>query len=84
MDIKTKVATEIALKAFDTVKSSGKWNDIIGGEIDWSELEKLTISSDLDELVKKFKIDPKEIEELIKDLDEVIDSEIEQLQKNEN
>lgn len=34
MDVKSKVATEIALKAFDQVKSSEKWNDLLLDEID--------------------------------------------------
>lgn len=83
MDVKTKVATAIALKAFDKVKSTEKWDDLICGEIDWKEVEKLMPNYDLDEMIKKLDINQTSLDQLINELNEKMDQEIEMLQQSE-
>ncbi|AZM39570.1 hypothetical protein ACT4YA_10265 [Acinetobacter baumannii] len=84
MDVKSKVATEIALKAFDQVKSSEKWNDLLLDEIDWAELEKLLPQDDLDQMLNKLNINQKSFDQLIEELNEKVDQELEELIKSEN
>ncbi|WP_046205901.1 hypothetical protein [Acinetobacter radioresistens] len=84
MDVKSKVATEIALKAFDQVKSSEKWNDLLLDEIDWAELEKLLPQDDLDQMLNKLNINPESFDQLIEELNEKVDQELEELIKSEN
>lgn len=83
MDVKSKVATEIALKTFDQVKSSEKWNDLLLDEIDWAELEKLLHQDDLDEMIKKLDIDQTPLNQLIDELNEKIDQAIEEFKQTE-
>lgn len=83
MDVKTQVAMKIALKAFDKVKSSEKWDDLIGGEIEWKEVEKLMPYYDLDEMIKNLDISQEPLDRLINELNEKIDQEIAMLQKSE-
>ena len=83
MDVKTQVAMKIALKAFEKVKSSEKWDDLIGGEIDWKEVEKLMPNYDLDEMIKHLDISQESLDQLINELNEKIDQEIAMLQQSE-
>lgn len=84
MDVKSKVATEIALKAFDRVKSSDKWNDLLLDDIDWAQLEKLLPQDDLDEMLNKLNIHQESFDQLIKELNEKVDQELEMLSKRES
>lgn len=84
MDVKSKVATEIALKAFDQVKSSEKWNDLLLDEIDWAELEKLLPKDDFDEMLNKLNINQELFDQLIQELNEKVDQELDVLLKSEN
>ncbi|WP_148335398.1 hypothetical protein [Acinetobacter lwoffii] len=84
MDVKSKVAAEIALKAFDQVKSSEKWNDLLLDEIDWAELEKLLPQDGLDEMLNKLNINQESFDQLIKELNEKVDQELEMLSKRES
>lgn len=83
MDVKTKVATEIALKAFDKIKSCKKWDDLIGSETDWKEVEKFIPNYDLDEMIKKLDIDQTPLNQLIDELNEKIDQAIEEFKQTE-
>lgn len=83
MDIKTKIATEIALKTFDKVKSSDKWNEFIDSEIDWKEAEKLIPKLNLDILLDDISIEDKEIERMIKEIDIELNKVVEMLQQTE-
>lgn len=82
MDIKTKVATEIALKTFEQVKSSEKWDDLIGDATDWDEIDKLTDALDLNELTESFTIDQNSLDNLIDSMNENINAELDRLQQN--
>lgn len=84
MDVKSKVATEIALKAFDQVKSSEKWNDLLLDEIDWAELEKLLPKDDFDEMLNKLNINQESFDQLIQELNKKVDQELDVLLKSEN
>ncbi len=84
MDIKSKVATEIALKAFDQVKSSDKWNDLLLDDIDWTQLAKLLPQDDLDEMLNKLNIHQESFDQLIKELNDKVDQELEMLSKCES
>lgn len=84
MDVKSKVATEIALKAFDQVKSSEKWNDLLLDEIDWAELEKLLPQDDLDQMLNKLNINQESFDQLIEELNEKVDQELEVLIKSKS
>ena len=82
MDIKTKVATEIALKTFEQVKSSEKWDDLIGDATDWDEIDKLTDALDLNELTESFTIDQNSLDNLIDAMNENINAELDRLQQS--
>ncbi len=84
MDVKSKVATEIALKAFDQVKSSDKWNDLLLDDIDWTQLAKLLPQDDLDEMLNKLNIHQESFDQLIKELNDKVDQELEMLSKCES
>lgn len=84
MDVKSKVATEIALKAFDQVKSSDKWNDLLLDDIDWTQLAKLLPQDDLDEMLNKLNIHQESFDQLIKELNDKVDQELEMLSKYES
>ncbi|MCR8952966.1 MULTISPECIES: hypothetical protein [Acinetobacter] len=84
MDVKSKVATEIALKAFDQVKSSDKWNDLLLDDIDWAQLAKLLPQDDLDEMLNKLNIHQESFDQLIKELNDKVDQELEMLSKCES
>ena len=83
MDVKTQVATKIALKVFDDVKSSEKWDDIFVGEFDCDEFEIFMPKYDLDEMIKSLGINQKSIDQMIEELNDKVDHEIEMLQQSE-
>lgn len=82
MDVKTQVATKIALKVFDDVKSSEKWDDIFVGEFDWDEFERLMPKYDIDEMIKSLGINQKSIDQMIEELNDKVDHEVEMLQQS--
>ena len=83
MNVKHKVATAIALKAFEQVNSSQHWEDIFIGEMDWKEIDKLVPDLDIDNLIEELDINHPALDKLINEVNEQIDREIELLKQSE-
>ena len=79
MDVKSKVATQLALKAFDQVKSSEKWSDLLLDETDWAELEDLLPEIDLNGMLDDFIINQEPFDLIVEELNEKIDLALEVL-----
>lgn len=82
MNVKHKVATAIALKAFEQVNSSQHWEDIFIGEMDWKEIDKLVPDLDIDNLIEELDINHPTLDKLINEVNEKINHEIELLEQS--
>lgn len=83
MNVKHKVATTIALKAFEQVNSSQHWEDIFIGEMDWKEIDKLVPDLDIDSLIEELGINHPALDKLINEVNKKINHEIELLEQSE-
>lgn len=83
MNIKTKIATEVALKIIDQVTSSDKWEGFIDSNIDWKAVEKTLPPIDIEKLLEEFSIDDKELDRMIKEFEAEFNKSIEMLLQTE-